>query len=39
MPTCTLAHIEFDIEKWSEILHERTKQATLIDIIRVRETE
>ena len=39
MPTCTLAHIEFDIEKWSEILHERTKQATLIDIIKARETE
>jgi phosphohistidine phosphatase len=39
MPTCALAHIEFNIEKWSEILYGRTKQATLIDIIRARESE
>jgi phosphohistidine phosphatase len=39
MPTCTLAHMEFDIEQWSEILHERTKLATLIDVIRARESE
>jgi phosphohistidine phosphatase len=32
IPTCTLAQIEFDIEKWSTVLRRRTDRGRLIEI-------
>lgn len=38
IPTCTLARIEFDIEKWSAILRERTDRGRLVEILRPDES-
>lgn len=39
IPTCTLARIEFDIEKWSAILRERTHRGRLVVILRPDESD
>jgi phosphohistidine phosphatase SixA len=39
IPTCTLAQIEFDIEKWSVILNERTDRGRLVEILRSDESD
>jgi phosphohistidine phosphatase len=39
MPTCTLAHIEFDMEKWSALLPRRTDHGRLVDTLRPHESE
>ena len=39
IPTCTLAHIDFDIEKWSAILRQRTVRGRLIEILGPDDSE
>jgi len=34
VPTCTLAQIEFDIEKWSDTLHRLTDRGRLVEILK-----
>ena len=34
VPTCTLAQIEFDIEKWSDTLHRFTDRGRLVEILK-----
>ncbi len=34
IPTCTLAQIEFDIEKWSAVLRRRTDLGRLVEILK-----
>lgn len=39
IPTCTLVQIEFDIEKWSVILDQRTDGGRLVEIFRPAESD
>jgi phosphohistidine phosphatase len=39
IPTCTLAQIEFDIEKWSTVLRRLTDRGRLIEIFKPDESE
>jgi phosphohistidine phosphatase len=39
IPTCTLVQIEFDIEKWSAILDQRTDGGRLVEIFRPAESD
>ena len=39
IPTCTLAQIEFDIEKWSTVLRQHTNRGRLIEIFKPDESE
>jgi phosphohistidine phosphatase len=39
IPTCTLAQIEFNIEKWSAISRERTDRGRLVEILRPGESD
>ena len=34
VPTCTLAQIEFDIEKWSDMLRRLTDRGRLVEILK-----
>jgi phosphohistidine phosphatase len=34
VPTCTLAQIEFDIEKWSDTLHRLTDRGRIVEILK-----
>jgi phosphohistidine phosphatase len=38
IPTCTLAHVEFDIEKWSDTLRRRTDRGGLVEILKPDES-
>lgn len=38
IPTCTLAQVEFDIEKWSDTLHRRTDRGRLVEILKPDES-
>ena len=38
IPTCTLAQIEFDIEKWSAVLRRRTDLGRLVEILKPDES-
>ncbi len=38
VPTCTLAQIEFDIEKWSDTLHRLTDRGRLVEILKPDES-
>jgi phosphohistidine phosphatase len=37
VPTCTLAQIEFDIEKWSDTLRRLTDRGKLVEILKLDE--
>jgi phosphohistidine phosphatase len=39
IPTCTLAQIEFDIEKWSTVRRRLTDRGRLIEIFKPDESE
>jgi phosphohistidine phosphatase len=39
IPTCTLAQIEFDIEKWSTVLRRHTDRGRLVEIFKPDESE
>jgi phosphohistidine phosphatase len=39
IPTCTLAQIKFDIEKWSTVLRRRTDRGRLVEIFKPDESE
>jgi phosphohistidine phosphatase len=38
IPTCTLAQIEFDIEKWSAVLRRQTDLGRLVEILKPDES-